>query len=281
MSSFVRNIVMAMALVLAGVNHIGAQTESMSEDELFGRAMEYFNSSKYHEALIIFHKFDKKYALNNRIHAYMGLCHYYEWNYEQACKLLDEVIPNIGGYAPHERSIYYYAAAESHFNLQQYEQADTLYQMMLGVCYNSEKADAYYRIGFCNMFAEKWKAAKDNFEQALAYYERYRNTPDLQARIAQLRKMISGCEKQVDIEVRQERQQQIEQLMPLLLKLTKKNKTNRAPELNGQHIEQPQGQPVGNTATEGTENIGPTAETPSGQSETGSHDADEETHHGN
>ena len=267
-------ILALLVLLMGNASIAAAQEETLSEDELFGRAMEYFNSSKYHEALIIFKKFDQKYALNNRIHAYMGLCHYYEWNYQEASQLLDEVIPNIGGYAPHERSIYYFAAAESHFNLQHYERADSLYKMVLGVCYPKEKADAYYRIGFCNMFTEKWLPAKQNFELALQHYQQYRNTSDLAARIAQLRKMIGGCEKQVEIEERMARQRQIEQIMSRLLQLAKKNKTQRTVELDGQHIEQPQGQPGGHSAAEGAENIGRRTETPGGQSETDSHQTD-------
>lgn len=275
-----RRTVVVMMLVLAGFSSICAQDENMSEDEMFGRAMEYFTSGKYHEALIIFQKFDKKYALNNRIHAYMGLCHYYEWNYEKACELLDEVIPQIGTYAPHERSMYYYAAAESHFNLKQYEQADTLYNMMLEVCHKNEKADAYYRIGFCDMFEDDWQQARNHFELALQHYLQHRNTPDLQARITQLRKMIGGLDKQLQQARREEWQQQIESQMPLLLQLTKKHVTDRAVELNGQHIEQPQGQPTGNPTAEGVENVIGTAEPAGGQTETDTDQNDRETDNG-
>ena len=177
--------------------------------------------------------------------------------------------------------IYYFADAESHFNLQHYERADTLYRMMLDVCYPKEKADAYYRIGFCSMFAENWQEACDNFKLALQHYEQHRNTPDLQARITQLQKMIGGLEKQLQQAQREEIARQIEQQLPLLLQLSKKHKADGAPQLDSQHVEQPQGKPHGNTAAQGTESIGDTTETTGGQTETDSHQTDSKTDNGN
>ena len=170
-----------------------AQQRQKSEDaEQLGRAIEYFSSGKYHEALLIFQKLDKDYDLNPRFKAYMGICYYYEWDYEQATHYFDEVIDTLDAYAPHERSIYYFADAESHFNLGHYKQCIPLYEKQLLVCYDNEKGDAWYRIGFSYMFLEDWENAYDALQSALSYYERYRNTPDLKARITQIRKMLPG-----------------------------------------------------------------------------------------
>ena len=74
-----------IALLLLTVMPIDAQRRQKSEDaEQLGRAMEYFSSGKYHEALLLFQKLDDEYELNPRFKAYLGVCYYYEWNYEKA-----------------------------------------------------------------------------------------------------------------------------------------------------------------------------------------------------
>lgn len=118
-----------------------------ADTEKLGMALEYFASGKYHEALLLFQRLDKTYKLNARFRAYIGLCYYHEWEYDKACQYLDELIPQLSALAPHERSVYYYAAAESHFNLQQYEAAIPYYEQVLGVCYDREKGDVFYLVG--------------------------------------------------------------------------------------------------------------------------------------
>lgn len=168
-----------------------------ADTEKLGMALEYFASGKYHEALLLFQRLDKTYKLNARFRAYIGLCYYHEWEYDKACQYLDELIPQLSALAPHERSVYYYAAAESHFNLQQYEAAIPYYEQVLGVCYDREKGDVFYRLGFCYMFTEQWANARDSFRSSKSYYVSFRNTPDVESRLAQLAKMILGCEKQM------------------------------------------------------------------------------------
>ena len=112
---------MIALLFCCGISVV-AQNNASGKEQLT-HAMEYFSSGKYHEALLLFQKLDKKYDLNPRFHAYMGVCYYYDWEYKKACEYLDEAIPKLDAYAPHERSVYYYAAAESHFNLEQYAEA--------------------------------------------------------------------------------------------------------------------------------------------------------------
>lgn len=176
-----------------------AQRRQKSEDaEQLGRAIDYFSSGKYHEALLIFQKLDKAYELNPRFKAYMGVCHYYEWNYEQATRYFDTVIDSLGAYAPHERSFYYFADAESHFNLGHYQKCIPLYEKQLELCYDNEKGDAWYRIGFSYMFLEDWENAYNAFRHALSCYENYRNTPDLHARITQIRKMLPGIKAKLE-----------------------------------------------------------------------------------
>ena len=176
-----------------------------SDAEQLAKALDYFTSRKYHECLLILQPLNERYKLNPRYKAYLGVCYYYEWDYEQTCALLDESMPQLQGFAPQERSLYYWMDAESHFNLQRYQEAMPLYGEMLKLCHENERPDAYYRLGFCHLYQAKsledgkkedmlgeLKLARQCFEQALAGYLKYRNTPEEKARIAQIQHMMNG-----------------------------------------------------------------------------------------
>lgn len=183
--------------------------------EQLARALDYFASEKFHECLVLLQPLNRRYKLNPRYRAYLAVCLYYEWEYAEAIRLFDEVIPLLQGVAPHELSLYYWMDAESYFALQQYDRALPLYGKMLPLCRDNEKPDAYYRLGFCHLFAaessgasssekvsgssessgssaEERKKAKECFELSLEGYLKYRNTPNEKARIAQIRHMIGG-----------------------------------------------------------------------------------------
>lgn len=163
-----------------------------ADAEQLARALDYFASEKFHECLVLLQPLNKRYKLNPRYRAYLAVCLYYEWEYAEAIRLFDEVIPLLQGLAPHELSLYYWMDAESYFALQQYARALPLYEKMLPLCRDNEKPDAYYRMGFCHLFAEERKKAKECFELSLEGYLKYRNTPKEKARIAQIRHMIGG-----------------------------------------------------------------------------------------
>ena len=186
-----------------------------ADAEQLARALDYFASEKFHECLVLLQPLNRRYKLNPRYRAYLAVCLYYEWEYAEAIRLFDEVIPLLQGVAPHELSLYYWMDAESYFALQQYDRALPLYEKMLPLCRDNEKPDAYYRLGFCHLFAaesseasssekvsgssessgssaEERKKAKECFELSLEGYLKYRNTPNEQARIAQIRHMIGG-----------------------------------------------------------------------------------------
>ena len=172
------------------------------------RALDYFASEKFHECLVLLQPLNRRYKLNPRYRAYLAVCLYYEWEYAEAIRLFDEVLPQLQGLAPHELSLYYWMDAESYFALQQYARALPLYEKMLPVCWENERPDAYYRMGFCHLFAaeasgasssessgssaEERKKAKECFELSLEGYLKYRNTPNEKARIAQIRHMLGG-----------------------------------------------------------------------------------------
>ena len=165
--------------------------------EQLGKALEYFTSQKYHECLMIMQDLEKQYRLNPRYKAYLGVCYYYEWDYEHANKNLTEAIPQLALFAPHERSFYYWANAESLFNQQKYKEAIPMYEAMLPLCYENEKPDAYYRLGFCHLFMENWVSAWNEFLKAQDAYQKYRDTPDMQARIIQVSHMLDGLKPKV------------------------------------------------------------------------------------
>ena len=183
-----------------------AQAQRHADTELLGRALDYFTAGKYHEALLLFQPLDKSYKLNARFRAYIGLCYYYEWDYQNAVKYLDEMLPKLDALSPQERSVYCYADAESHFNLQQYDAAIPYYEGVLLNGFERDKGDAYYRLGFCYyllgeqadsrgdlLAADGLRAnALDHLQAADAYYRKYRNTSELEARLAQIKRMTEG-----------------------------------------------------------------------------------------
>ena len=198
------------------------KSDKKADAEQLARALDYFSSEKFHECLILLQPLNRRYKLNPRYRAYLAVCLYYEWEYAEAIRLFDEVLPQLQGLAPHELSLYYWMDAESYFALQQYDRALPLYEKMLPLCRDNEKPDAYYRMGFCHLFAaeasgasssekvsgssessgasekasgssaEERKKAKECFELSLEGYLKYRNTPNEKARIAQIRHMIGG-----------------------------------------------------------------------------------------
>ena len=202
------------------------KSDKKADAEQLARALDYFSSEKFHECLVLLQPLNRRYKLNPRYRAYLAVCLYYEWEYAEAIRLFDEVLPQLQGLAPHELSLYYWMDAESYFALQQYARALPLYEKMLPLCRDNEKPDAYYRMGFCHLFAaeslgasekvsgssessgasekasgssessgssaEERKKAKECFELSLEGYLKYRNTPNEKARIAQIRHMLGG-----------------------------------------------------------------------------------------
>lgn len=172
------------------------KTDRQKDSEQLGIALDYFQGGKYQEALTILQPLDKKYKLNPRFKAYIGVCYYQQWDYMLAAEYLDEAIPQLTAFSPEERSLYYYDCAESHFILEDYDKALALYETMLTLCHDNEKPDAYYKLGFIYVYREDWTQALDNLQTALVFYKQYR--PDEQARIAQIRNMIVGCCQKIE-----------------------------------------------------------------------------------
>lgn len=188
--------VFSLLLFLAALLPVRAQQNP--DTELLGRALDYFASQKYGEALSILAPLDKKYKLNDRFRAYIGLCYYYEWEYKDAVKYFDAVLDRLTMLSPHERSVYEYAAGESYFQTEGYEKALQYYERDLQLCYDNEKGDVLYRIGLCHMKMSHWQAAIDAYTEAEHYLSTLRNPDDVHARRAQIQNMRKGCIAELD-----------------------------------------------------------------------------------
>lgn len=169
----------------------GCAWAQQTDSERLGMALEYFQNGKYHEAMLILQDLNGHYRLNPRFQAYLGVCYYYEWDYRHATECLDKALPKLEKFAPQERSFYYFANAESLFNLEEYDRAMDNYRQMLALCRDDERGDAYYKMGMISTFREDWLAALDNLQSAWHYYTHF--NPDRKARIAQIHNMIQGC----------------------------------------------------------------------------------------
>lgn len=168
-----------------------------ADTEALGRALEYFQSQKYHEALLILQRLDQSYKLNARYKAYIGLCYYYDWDYKKATEYFDTFLPKLSMLAPEERALYYYADGESHFQLGHYDQAILLFQSALALCHDRDKGDSWFRIGFCYYFLQQPALAQGCFLVAEYYYATFRNSPDLQARRQQMAHMMRGLRPEI------------------------------------------------------------------------------------
>ena len=168
-----------------------------ADTEALGRALEYFQSQKYHEALLIFQRLDQTYKLNARYKAYIGLCYYYDWDYKKATEYFDTFLPKLSMLAPEERALYYYADGESHFQLGHYDQAIVLFQSALALCHDRDKGDSWFRLGFCHYFLQQPALAQGCFRVAEYYYATFRNSPDLQARRQQMAHMMRGLRPEI------------------------------------------------------------------------------------
>lgn len=187
-----------LLLILLCFVSVSAFSQGKKADtEALGRALEYFQSQKYHEALLIFQRLDQSYKLNARYKAYIGLCYYNDWDYKKATEYFDTFLPKLSMLAPEERALYYYADGESHFQLGHYDQAIVLFQSALTLCHDRDKGDSWFRIGFCHYFLQQPALAQGCFLVAEYYYATFRNSPDLQARRQQMTHMMRGLRPEI------------------------------------------------------------------------------------
>lgn len=183
-----KKVVLFIFLALSTLSSVNAQVR---ESEKLGKAIEYFGGQKYHEALILFEGLAKKYRLNPRFYAYMGVCYFKEQDYRHAAEMLDSIIPHLEPFPPHERGVCYYSCAESHFLLGDYPTALSYYEMSIPVANECEKGDIYYRMGCCGMMMQSDSIQIENFRQAKSWFEKAdMSIPETRARRKQTEVML-------------------------------------------------------------------------------------------
>ncbi len=183
-----KKVALFIFLALSTLSSVNAQVR---ESEKLGKAIEYFGGQKYHEALILFEGLAKKYRLNPRFYAYMGVCYFKEQDYRHAAEMLDSIIPHLEPFPPHERGVCYYSCAESHFLLGDYPTALSYYKMSIPVANECEKGDIYYRMGCCGMMMQSDSIQIENFRQAKSWFEKAdMSIPETRARRKQTEVML-------------------------------------------------------------------------------------------
>lgn len=184
-------------LILSAVSVFPQNKEA--DTEALSRALEYFQSEKYHEALLIFQRLDASYKLNARYKAYIALCYYHDWDFKKATEYFDAVLPKLEALSPQERAVYYYTNGECHFQLAQYRDALPWFRAALALCPDRDKGDSWFRLGFCHYFLKEAALAQGCFVVADYYYASFRNPDDIYARRQQMEHMIRGLRPQLVI----------------------------------------------------------------------------------
>lgn len=179
------------AMLMEAPAPLAAQQDMASEQ--LKRAIDYFQSEKYHEASLIFRRLDSDYDLNPRHRAFYAVCLYGEKEYGACAAILDSVMPLLTPYSPEERSVYALAAAESHFALRHYSEASDYYDCHLSLCHDNERGDTLYRLGLCAMFQANYAVAYERFLGALAYFFNANPSEANKGRTRQTEHLAAGC----------------------------------------------------------------------------------------
>ncbi|MBQ0074091.1 MAG: 2-amino-4-hydroxy-6-hydroxymethyldihydropteridine diphosphokinase [Prevotella sp.] len=164
-------VVVICALMSLIPNHAPAQNDTKQYDaELLGKAVEYYQSEKYHECILTFERLEKRYKLNPRFKAYLGMSYFKESKYEEAAQCLKEGIPELTVYSPKEQAVYIYSCAESLFRLENYQDAIKYYAMALPLTEYNNKGDVLFHTAFAHHFMNNDSTAIPLFQQALEIY---------------------------------------------------------------------------------------------------------------
>ncbi len=174
-------------------------SDQETDTEKLGRAVSYFQSGKYHEAMLLFEQLDSKYHLNPRFHGFLGVCYYHEWLYEEAAAILDKNMEKLEVFAPAERGVYYFTCGDSHFKKEQYAAAITYFEKALTVCYENEKPEIYYKLAYSHLRLNDVEQANALFQEAEDYYALYHTTPQLATRISKMQDIVDDCERELAI----------------------------------------------------------------------------------
>lgn len=197
-----RYFLLIILICFLPLNHFGkgnAGGENTSSQEQLTKALEYFQGGKYHEAILCFTKLQKRYKLNPRFLAYLGMCYYKEGMYEEAIENLREGIPALSSYSPKEQAVYSYYCAESLFEMGEYTESIHYYDLTLSNVQGNDRADVLFHTAFAYYLRDG--ASPDNAPQLITYLSEAQSlyeanassSTELQhARLQQTRTMLAG-----------------------------------------------------------------------------------------
>lgn len=173
-----------------------AQTKKQ-DTELLGKAVDYYNGGKYHESILAFEKLQKRYSLNPRFQAYLGICYFKERQYKEAAENLRECIPQLEAYAPKERAVYIYSCAESLFHLGYYDESMEYYRQAMPFVEGNDKADVLFHTAFAYYLKEQVEDAYPIFLEAHELYKQHTHAGDElhEARLQQTENMLKGMRR--------------------------------------------------------------------------------------
>ena len=147
--------------------------DNISDKEKLNKAVDYFQSGKYHESIILFKQLERRFNLNYRFRAYMGVCYYYDHEYRLCDSIIGSVSDKLEVFAPHERSVYYYCAAVSSLETGKLKQAINYFEKTLLLCYDNEKGDILAHIAKCYLGLDKVDVAQEYLLSAKVYINKY------------------------------------------------------------------------------------------------------------
>ena len=197
-----RYLILIILISFLPLTHFGkgnAGGENTSSQEQLTKALEYFQGGKYHEAILCFAKLQKRYKLNPRFLAYLGMCYYKEGMYEEAIENLREGIPALSSYSPKEQAVYSYYCAESLFEIGEYTESLHYYNLTLSNVQGNDRADVLFHTAFAYYLRDG--ASADNAPQLITYLSEAQSlyeantssSTELQhARLQQTRTMLAG-----------------------------------------------------------------------------------------
>ena len=182
-----------------------SDADNKAARELLTKATEYFQGSKYHEAVLCFEKLQKHYTLTPRYLAYLGFSYYKEGDYEAAAEILLPLLSDttrtatLMALSPKEQSVYLYACGESLFHTGDFTGSLVLHERMLPLVSGLDKADVLFHIGMAHYMQGNYAAAIPPLEVALELYRSLTVTTDElhSARLSQIDKMLPGLKHEV------------------------------------------------------------------------------------
>lgn len=188
-----RSIILLL-LVLAFTQTSYSQTkyDNISDKEKLNKAVDYFQSGKYHESIILFKQLEKRFNLNYRFRAYMGVCYYYDHEYRLCDSIISSVSDKLKVFAPHERSVYYYCAAVSSLETGKLKRAINYFEKTLLLCYNNEKGNILGHLAKCYLGLDKVDVAQEYLLSAKAYINSYGGEWTMQKLEREIRSCIGG-----------------------------------------------------------------------------------------